>query len=741
MAFDMIPQELKDRNQWVLWKIIQRDGKETKIPFQPNGTPARPNDPTTWHSFDECLVVVNKFKGLGYVFSEGDPYCGIDFDACFDPETKKITDWARTWIGKLKSYSEVSPSGTGVKVWVRAKFPFGNGKKTQLNDQPRINGKVPGIECYDHLRYFAVTGQRLSGLSEVCENRQEELNGLYEYYFRTNISGTRNERERSSDISIIDRAGRYLARIPGAVSGEGGHNQTFKAACILIHGFNLGQGEAFLLLAEWNKSCQPPWSDKELRHKIESADQNPGNGERGYLIRTRDEEWDHYELPQYVEERSTNLALVVDNTKLKLSEEARERIAIMEESSPDGHAFMLDAEGMYRLTIPKYGVVVEIDRLRRESNELIGELVVKCGMPGVRSFDGVLAAGDLNVSSVRARLDRARYLALRTNFGAKEDHIDWLDIVEEFCQRVILDERKGQAAISMKEIELGDNSSIIRLPGIVLPARHPTILFGDGGAAKSYTALYFAGLISQLGKKVALFDWELAGEDHRERLEMLFPDGMPDITYARCERGIVHEVDRLRRIVKENEIEYCFYDSVAFACGGRPEEAEIAGAYFRAVRQICSGGTHIAHVNKSENADQKPFGSSFWHNGARATWYVSASPDPVNDKVLNLGLFNRKANLTKIQKQAGFRIEFQDWQTIFTPQDPAGVAELAPKMTLGQRIKEVLKNGSLTPEEIASSTGIPVKRVGETAKRNPKLFIVEGGKISNLYRGEYGSQL
>ena len=68
-------------------------------------------------------------------------------------------------------------------------------------------------------------------------------------------------------------------------------------------------------------------------------------------------------------------------------------------------------------------------------------------------------------------------------------------------------------------------------------------------------------------------DWEFSGEDHRDRLERLFGTDMPAIWYARCDRALVYEADRLRRIVAENDISYVIYDSVAFACDGPPESA------------------------------------------------------------------------------------------------------------------------------------------------------------------------
>ena len=86
---------------------------------------------------------------------------------------------------------------------------------------------------------------------------------------------------------------------------------------------------------------------------------------------------------------------------------------------------------------------------------------------------------------------------------------------------------------------------------------------------------------------------------------------MPRLFYARCERALVYEVNRLRRIVKEKKIDYAIFDSVAFACAGPPESAEIAGQYFRAVRQVGVGSLHVAHISRGEGDDQKPLEALF----------------------------------------------------------------------------------------------------------------------------------
>jgi replicative DNA helicase len=83
----------------------------------------------------------------------------------------------------------------------------------------------------------------------------------------------------------LKRASAYLARVPGAVSGNGGHQQTWTAALAVVRGFDLNEADAFDLFArEFNPRCDPPWSERELRHKITDAANN-ARLDRGYLLR------------------------------------------------------------------------------------------------------------------------------------------------------------------------------------------------------------------------------------------------------------------------------------------------------------------------------------------------------------------------------------------------------------------------------------------------------------------------
>ena len=72
--------------------------------------------------------------------------------------------------------------------------------------------------------------------------------------------------------------------MPLAISENGGHDALFAVACVLVHGFDLPEPEAWLILCEYNARCQPPWSERELRHKLRSAGQLTRHPKpRGYL--------------------------------------------------------------------------------------------------------------------------------------------------------------------------------------------------------------------------------------------------------------------------------------------------------------------------------------------------------------------------------------------------------------------------------------------------------------------------
>lgn len=163
-----IPAELKALRQWVNWYWKLEEGKFTKPPINPNpqiledGSKglrgASHSNPVTWGTYEQAIENLEKYtwlSGIGFVFSKSDPYAGIDLDDCRNPGTGEIAEHALEIIRKLKSYTEISPSQTGVKIIVRGSLPEGAPDGGNKNQEK-------GIEMYDKLRFFTITGEVLN---------------------------------------------------------------------------------------------------------------------------------------------------------------------------------------------------------------------------------------------------------------------------------------------------------------------------------------------------------------------------------------------------------------------------------------------------------------------------------------------------------------------------------------------------------------------------------------------------
>jgi hypothetical protein len=154
-----IPEALRQREQWVLWRLDPKDDKPhelTKVPYRDVGRKARANDPKTWLAFDEAVrrwaANPNGWAGIGYEFSEDDLYTGVDLDSCLDPATGIVAQWADRELAELPpTYTEVSPSETGIKLIVETE---------QAHTLGSTKDKASGqIEVYSSGHFFAITGQ------------------------------------------------------------------------------------------------------------------------------------------------------------------------------------------------------------------------------------------------------------------------------------------------------------------------------------------------------------------------------------------------------------------------------------------------------------------------------------------------------------------------------------------------------------------------------------------------------
>lgn len=153
---EAVPQDLRRIDRWVLWKNVERtkpDGTKVwaKLPMTTSGRAASSTKPATWTTFDDAVdaLIMGDFDGIGLIL--GDDVQGIDLDDCRDPESGELSELAQEVLERIDGYAEVSPSGTGIKVFSRTNL---DGSRTK---------KEAGVELYRDGRYFTVTGHAING--------------------------------------------------------------------------------------------------------------------------------------------------------------------------------------------------------------------------------------------------------------------------------------------------------------------------------------------------------------------------------------------------------------------------------------------------------------------------------------------------------------------------------------------------------------------------------------------------
>jgi len=297
LLHENVPPALREMPQWVVWKFVARDGKSTKVPVSAeHGWNASSTDPKTWTTYEraiEAAAASRTHEGVGFVFSDTDPFCGIDLDGCMVDGV--LTDDARHVVETFGSYTEVSPSGKGVKIFIRGKKPQGAGCRSN-----NVGG-MDHIEIYDAGRFFTVTGQRLEGsptdvvdaqaaLDDLCARLWPKA-GVKFSHLTTPVAGETmcelpggdkdyhpDQLEKFPNCPTADMASRerrcraYLEKCPDAISAQGGHDATLRAACECFR-FGLDEAAAWRVMGWFNtaKTGGEPWSDKEIAHKLDSA--------------------------------------------------------------------------------------------------------------------------------------------------------------------------------------------------------------------------------------------------------------------------------------------------------------------------------------------------------------------------------------------------------------------------------------------------------------------------------------
>ena len=180
---ESIPDEIRTIQNWICWREGERDGKATKIPTKPYRTSGdinldvtnpdqRRDFDTAWDSFNDSRVNAD---GLGFVFTDDVSIVGVDLDKCRDPDNGVIEEWAEALIDRFNSYTEVSPSGTGVHILVGGELPPGGNRKGR-------------VEMYDSDRYFTVTGAHVNETPTEIRKCQESIEAVHHEFIQGGVS-------------------------------------------------------------------------------------------------------------------------------------------------------------------------------------------------------------------------------------------------------------------------------------------------------------------------------------------------------------------------------------------------------------------------------------------------------------------------------------------------------------------------------------------------------------------------
>jgi hypothetical protein len=263
--------DIRDLRQWVVWRSEERHGKPTKIPYSPiTGQRASSTNPEGWASYQQAVKACKElgYDGIGFVFTAEDDLCGVDLDGCLDPKTGGLEGWARQIVEELDSYTEISPSGTGVHILIRATLPEGRNR----------NGR---FEAYDRGRYFTVSGKHLAGTPRAIENRQEELQGVVRRVFGDPSANGHSQpvamREQLqngfSDDEVIRKAlaasnGERFSRLwEGSTGDYGSSSEADLALCGMLAFWTGGDAARIDTLFRRSGLYRKKWDRKDYRNR------------------------------------------------------------------------------------------------------------------------------------------------------------------------------------------------------------------------------------------------------------------------------------------------------------------------------------------------------------------------------------------------------------------------------------------------------------------------------------------
>lgn len=397
-----------------------------------------------------------------------------------------------------------------------------------------------------------------------------------------------------------------------------------------------------------------------------------------------------------------------------------------------------DRRGLgYVLRVPDVVTELSVDRLSRSRGEVHGELVVECGLPGTRSLDGHLHQARFNLSSTTSRTTLARVLTARSN----APELDWLDLLEDLCRRVLSAERRGDPVekVGALPIPLGE---VYRLEPM-LPKGSTTFLYGREGTGKSTLACAIAVSVETGSPMVhgwtphrarTLFlDWEGGRASINRRVRgIAIGAGLPDVVtidYLDCRRrGPLHGfAEDIARMVDAEGYGLVVVDSVGMAAGTSNEGSDANESALRLFGAFGYIGTtvlaidHVSHAEAEvETRQARPYGSRYKGALARAMWEIRRTRAPDGRSVI--GLYHTKANDADLQPPSSLAMTYGPDGSIRYDRLSDLPADLTKPLRLADRIAAALGSDRLSVKDIAFAIGEDEDKVRTTLNRDKARF-------------------
>ena len=265
---DTIPSILKQTPQWLLWSAQWREeaSRWDKVPQSAKpGRRGSSTDPSTWMPFDDAVQALSRedIDGFGFVLTTDDEFVAIDLDHCIDPETSEIDSYAESVISHFASYTEISPSGTGIHIIVKGSKPGNKCKNAQR-----------GIEIYERSRYLTITGELFPGAEIDVHHRQREIDAFYAEVFpeeeppkpqSVDTAQTPRDQEILDKMFKAKNSAAIQALWNGDHSGYGSRSEADLALCGHLAFYTGGDFERISVLFRQSGLMRDKWNREDYR--------------------------------------------------------------------------------------------------------------------------------------------------------------------------------------------------------------------------------------------------------------------------------------------------------------------------------------------------------------------------------------------------------------------------------------------------------------------------------------------